>query len=224
MSKREEKKAKILKAAEVVFARAGFVNANMDHIAKEAGVSKGTVYFYYDSKENLYMAIAHNAVTQLNEVLYNAVHESRTNSGLESMIAIVKAYLNFSENNPLYTEAILDYTALVRGNTQGLDTQRTSRAMQESIFFTKLKDIHNIPLTLVVRQVKRGREDGSILNQSPAVMMYMTAWAMILGYMKIRQTSPPGRDTLFTIPISDWKASIVDIIKAILTSDSVGQV
>jgi TetR/AcrR family transcriptional repressor of uid operon len=47
----------ILEAAEVCFARAGFHRTTMQDICKEAGVSPGALYVYFDSKEALIAGI-----------------------------------------------------------------------------------------------------------------------------------------------------------------------
>jgi len=53
----EERKDQILNAAEEVFTQKGFSEARMDDIAEETGLSKGTLYLYFKSKENLITAI-----------------------------------------------------------------------------------------------------------------------------------------------------------------------
>jgi AcrR family transcriptional regulator len=59
--RREQKKAesrrRILEAARVVFFRDGFMPANLDEVADLAGVAKGTLYRYFDSKAELYVAV-----------------------------------------------------------------------------------------------------------------------------------------------------------------------
>jgi AcrR family transcriptional regulator len=58
---RAEKKAKsrrrILDAARDVFFRDGFMAANLDEVAERAGVAKGTLYRYFESKADLYVAV-----------------------------------------------------------------------------------------------------------------------------------------------------------------------
>ena len=53
---REQRKAQLLAAALRVFARQGFHAATVSDVATEAGVSQGTVYHYFDSKESLLLA------------------------------------------------------------------------------------------------------------------------------------------------------------------------
>ncbi len=59
--RRERKKAlarrRILEAARETFFRDGFMAANLDQVAQGAGVAKGTLYRYFDSKAELYVAV-----------------------------------------------------------------------------------------------------------------------------------------------------------------------
>ena len=61
MPRREEKKVqsrrRILDAAREVFFRDGFMPANLDEVADKAGVAKGTLYRYFESKAELYVAV-----------------------------------------------------------------------------------------------------------------------------------------------------------------------
>ncbi len=53
----DERKAQILNAAEGVFTKRGFDEARMDDIAEKTGLSKGTLYLYFKSKDDLIIAI-----------------------------------------------------------------------------------------------------------------------------------------------------------------------
>ncbi len=57
LSRKEEKRALIIKAAAKVFARRGFASTLMAEIAIKAGIGKGTLYEYFDSKEDLFFAV-----------------------------------------------------------------------------------------------------------------------------------------------------------------------
>jgi AcrR family transcriptional regulator len=53
----EERKDQIMNAAEEVFSQKGLDNARMDDIAEETGLSKGTLYLYFKSKDDLIASI-----------------------------------------------------------------------------------------------------------------------------------------------------------------------
>jgi AcrR family transcriptional regulator len=53
----DERKTQIMNAAENVFTKKGFSDARMDDIAGQTGLSKGTLYLYFKSKEELIIAI-----------------------------------------------------------------------------------------------------------------------------------------------------------------------
>lgn len=52
-----ERKSQILRAARAVFIEKGFLAARVEDVAARAGLSKGAVYFYFESKRDLFMAL-----------------------------------------------------------------------------------------------------------------------------------------------------------------------
>ncbi len=48
----------ILQAAEDLFARKGYHETSMDDIVKESGLSKGAIYGYFDSKQEIFLALS----------------------------------------------------------------------------------------------------------------------------------------------------------------------
>ena len=53
----EQRKNQILDAATAVFARLGFHKARMDDIVQESGLSKGTLYWYFKSKDDIILGL-----------------------------------------------------------------------------------------------------------------------------------------------------------------------
>ena len=53
----DERTSQIITAAEDVFSKKGFSEARMDDIAEETGLSKGTLYLYFKSKNDIIIAI-----------------------------------------------------------------------------------------------------------------------------------------------------------------------
>jgi AcrR family transcriptional regulator len=66
---KEEAKSKIVEAARVVFAKKGYHDTTMDDIAKEVGVSKGALYSYFKSKEDLLKEITLESHQTLRTIL-----------------------------------------------------------------------------------------------------------------------------------------------------------
>jgi AcrR family transcriptional regulator len=54
----EERRTQIIESAIKVFAREGFADARMEDVASESGLSKGLLYWYFKSKEEIIIAIA----------------------------------------------------------------------------------------------------------------------------------------------------------------------
>lgn len=55
--RKEERPSEILQAALKAFSKKGFAATKLDYVAKEAGVSKGTLYLYFEGKEALFKAV-----------------------------------------------------------------------------------------------------------------------------------------------------------------------
>src|SRR5437870_13659978 len=72
---KEEAKSRILEAANKVFAEKGYHEATMDDIAKRLGVSKGAIYLYFSSKEDLFEAMVKTAPQAFKEILYSSFRD-----------------------------------------------------------------------------------------------------------------------------------------------------
>src|SRR6185312_14998593 len=60
--RKQARPGEILDAALKVFAEKGFAAARMEDIAKRAGVTKGTIYLYFPSKEEVFKQLVREAV------------------------------------------------------------------------------------------------------------------------------------------------------------------
>ena len=67
--RKEARAPEILSAALACFAEKGFAATRMEDVAARAGITKGTVYLYFESKEALFKALAQSEIgTRLAEV------------------------------------------------------------------------------------------------------------------------------------------------------------
>ena len=87
MKKKEEKDRAIIRAARNAFLQAGVAGTRMDTIAKEAGVSKATLYKYYSSKDELFSHLIHQMFDQMSqELAYSYAKETSVDSMLQNIL------------------------------------------------------------------------------------------------------------------------------------------
>jgi len=218
-SKRNKKEANIIVAAEDVFSSVGFKNAKMEDIAEAAGITKVTLYTYFQSKENLYLAITYKAITLLNDKFYNTLDEYKSKSGIESAIALLDAFMTFCENNYLYSEALLDYFALVRSTSANKNSSKLTDATKESLYYMKLQDIQNLAFKLSAKEIIRGQEDGSIIKSLDPMRSTLQAWTSIIGYIKVLSASGDNKSPLFNISLGDLKENTLKVAHVLLSHE-----
>jgi AcrR family transcriptional regulator len=74
---KEEARTRILSAANQVFGEKGYRQATMDDVAKKLGVSKGALYLYFASKEELFAEICRSEPQAFKEILYSCFGENK---------------------------------------------------------------------------------------------------------------------------------------------------
>ena len=72
---RELRRERILQGALAVFQNNGLEAATMDQIANEAGFGKATLYYYFNSKEEVFCAIMEKGWKPLWEDIEEIIHE-----------------------------------------------------------------------------------------------------------------------------------------------------
>lgn len=60
--RKKERPSDIVAAALEVFSEKGFAGARIEEIARRAGVSKGTLYLYFETKEDMFRAVVREVV------------------------------------------------------------------------------------------------------------------------------------------------------------------
>lgn len=75
---------KIIQAAIESFAQTGFDRTKMEDIAKRLGLSKGTIYLYFNSKEDLFLAICEHYLKAVRDQQYSAIFSKKEDLVLDS--------------------------------------------------------------------------------------------------------------------------------------------
>ena len=89
--------AEILRAARAIFARKGFYETTVDDIAKAADVSKGTIYLYYSSKNDIYWAALKDGIRELHEKL--KVEMDRAITVAEKVQTYIEVKIEYYQEN-----------------------------------------------------------------------------------------------------------------------------
>lgn len=127
--------ARILDAAEAIFAESGFQGASLREIARRAGIQQPGLYNHFASKRDLYAAVLDRALTPMTEAMSTAMEDARSTRALERLPAVITdVLLDHPQMAALFQQALHDADApgqeLVRGwldrlLAQGLETARS---------------------------------------------------------------------------------------------------
>lgn len=107
----EEKRKRVLDAATTEFAQYGFENTSIQQIAKKAEISVGSVYKYFENKEELFAMVVKENLALLEELLL--LHSSSDEDIMVKAESVLKELLRFSRKHP---QLIKLYNAITTGN------------------------------------------------------------------------------------------------------------
>ena len=107
----EEKRKRILDVATTEFADYGFENTSIQQIAKKAEISVGSVYKYFENKEELFSMVVKESLSSLEELLL--LHSSSDEDVMVKAEKVLKELLKFSRKHP---QLIKLYCAITTGN------------------------------------------------------------------------------------------------------------
>ncbi len=94
---RENRKNAILKAARKLFFEKGFRPVTVESIARKAELSKGSIYLYYNSKEEIYSQILLSDIDKFHEHIADILQTPA--SAAEALIRLAEIYVDFFLND-----------------------------------------------------------------------------------------------------------------------------
>lgn len=107
----EAKRKRVLDAATEEFATYGFENTSIQQIAKKAEISVGSVYKYFENKDELFAMVVKENLSLLEELLLH--HLSSSEDVIVKAESVLKELLKFSKKHP---QLIKLYCAITTGN------------------------------------------------------------------------------------------------------------
>jgi AcrR family transcriptional regulator len=135
-----ETREKIVDAAIVTFSKHGYDRTKMDDIAETANLSKGTIYLYFKSKEELFFAISENNIKALKEQLSVLFTKSE-----DLILDSQKFYVNFRKASEQSDKVFLETIA---------ESSRNQR-LREMLYHQRMK-VLDIVTEYLKLQIKKG--------------------------------------------------------------------
>ena len=152
---KEDTKDKILISALDVFSRNNYHAASMTMIAEEAGVSKGTLYWHFDSKEELFRDLLLIGLDMFSDYFKKIAAE------------------DISAEDKIYEIIKFGVEVLVK-NAKTANILRNNVELINNEFQEKVEEKHNQSIEIFKKIIEQGIKEESIKDCSPrntAVMM-----------------------------------------------------
>lgn len=172
----EAKRRLILKQAALLFANRGFHETTIDLIAEALHVSKPTIYYYIESKEDLLYDVAHTALADLNESLSHN-QDSR-------LPAIDRLAQFFTMYGRLILSEFGVCLALVSDRSLKPQSRRRLRSLKKQFEIT------------VQKILDEGREDGTIRVDDPKMFAFAIFGAFNWAPQWFSNTGPSTPDEI----------------------------
>jgi AcrR family transcriptional regulator len=132
----EFRTAEILAAARSEFALRGFANATLDSIADRVGIAKGTIYLYFPSKTDLFLALLRQGVLELHQDVRREMDAAADTRG--KLRAFLRARLSYCGRNRdffriYYTEFVSLRTRITGEKAEFHDLYEQQAQVLESV-------------------------------------------------------------------------------------------
>jgi AcrR family transcriptional regulator len=194
----------ILGAALVEFTEHGLGGARMDRIAERAGVNKRLIYYYFDSKENLFLAVL--------ELAYEGIRREERALNLSQVepIEAIRRLIAFTWN---YYIAHPEFLHLL--NTENL---HRARYLKRS---TKVPSMHSPLVATLAELLDRGHKVGLFRAGIDPVQLYISIAGLSYFYLGNSHTLSTifERDLLATKAKVERLSHMTDLVLGYLVRD-----
>jgi len=168
---KEARREEIISAAEKVFLEKGITSTTMDDIATECELSKGTLYLYYKSKEDLIVAVSMRGMDILHNLFKAAI--STGEPVIKLIENMAEAYYSFFKNHRPYFRLFYFY------ESPQFHTQ-VSAGMKE------LCTAHDrMTWDLVTKLIKQGIEEGMLHGDLDPLEVAIMLWSNSNGFLRL---------------------------------------
>lgn len=170
LREKERRRNEIIDAAEEVFFSKGIEAAKMDDIAEVAELSKGLLYFYFKSKEDLHAAIALRAMHILRQSFQAAMRSNE--KGIDKVQALGRAYIDFALEYPNYCAA--------------MGHQSSREPSNDPSSYAALCDAEGDNVLLIVADaIRAGIQDGTVRQDLDPNYTAIILWGQTHGLVQV---------------------------------------
>ncbi|MGB3244103.1 MAG: TetR/AcrR family transcriptional regulator [Sulfitobacter sp.] len=190
-------RARLLLAARCIFARNGFEGTSMESIAREAGVSKGLIYHYFNSRDALFIEALDAEVAGLRT--RQADLELRALEPVQAIRRLTTATFDYFSENPRLISLLNEENRLEGRLIRRSDALTTAY----DALIDALDDI-----------LQRGRAEGLFRSGITSLSLYLSIAGLCFHYSANRHTLGAVFRRSFSDPeeIEKRRAEIVDFV------------
>lgn len=94
----------------------GYKKTSVDELCREAGISKGAFYLFFESKEALFCEVLCSVQEQIRQVASRAMEEQKDRYGAAKALKLI--YREYDKNNFLYNSNTTDFTIFMNRLTE----------------------------------------------------------------------------------------------------------
>ena len=114
--RRSERCQAIVETAARLFADLGYTACEMERVAAELQIAKGTLYLYFPAKQELFFACVDWGVRQMQQAVRTAADS--VSEPFEKLSHGIRAYLAFFDEHPQYVELFVQERAIFKDRKQ----------------------------------------------------------------------------------------------------------
>jgi TetR/AcrR family transcriptional regulator, transcriptional repressor for nem operon len=129
LTKGERTKQHIIEQVAPLFNAQGYFGTSLSDVLEVTGLPKGTIYRYFESKDELALAAFDFAYARLREKFAKAIRENKNT--VKRLLAIITEYSNLLEDPYLYGGCPIFNTAVEGDDAHPVLLQRAREAMDE---------------------------------------------------------------------------------------------
>ena len=131
------KREQVIEAARKLFHQFGFKKVSMEEIAKEAGVTKKTIYMYFASKEELLKYFIQEEITNMEKIVEKV--EAKHQDFFETVNEAIYEILQYRKHQ--------DFLNIIAKEAELIKNPKASRKYHTDTFEARIKTIINKPGT-----------------------------------------------------------------------------